>query len=397
MSHFSCQALFKKIDGQLQEVIITTQSGALLIVSKNENEQMVYLPSNSMDTILCFGREIDENQQIGTLDLDNPETKIKVTFYIGLNDISKLKFQMRGRQIFMASSSYVVLGKLASGIKLIQTPSRILVEKKASFLLKDQQSHNRLAQLKQETDMLRLLKDQPHKNIILLEEIVTDYKSVSIILEYCQGGDLLKLLYQKSTQIDIPRLMFNLLSGLKHLHNLEIVHRDIKLQNILFKDSQNVDTLKIADFGFSCKKSQIQYINPRCGTPGYTAPEVFSQDGLYDEKIDIYSSGIVFYNILTFKNPFGNSQNISDLIKLNISGNYNEAHLETTKMNNPLAYDLLTKMLQKESQNRPSVHECLSHPYFKNYVKGDFIEEMISKCRKQQNNKKKLSLKRNKK
>lgn len=61
--------------------------------------------------------------------------------------------------------------------------------------------------------MLRLLKDQPHKNIILLEEIVTDYKSVSIILEYCQGGDLLKLLYQKSTQIDIPRLMFNLLSG----------------------------------------------------------------------------------------------------------------------------------------------------------------------------------------
>lgn len=51
------------------------------------------------------------------------------------------------------------------------------------------------------------------------------------------------------------------------------------------------------------------------------------------------------YLRLTFKNPFGNSQNISDLIKLNISGNYNEAHLETTKMNNPLAYDLLTKML----------------------------------------------------
>lgn len=43
--------------------------------------------------------------------------------------------------------------------------------------------------------MLRLLKDEPHKNIILLEEIITDYRSVSIILEYCQGGDLLKLLY----------------------------------------------------------------------------------------------------------------------------------------------------------------------------------------------------------
>lgn len=63
-------------------------------------------------------------------------------------------------------------------------------------------------------------------------------------------------------------------------------------------------------------------------------------------------------------------------------GNYNEAHLETTKQNNPQAYDLLTKMLQKESHNRPSAYECLCHPYFKNYFKGDFIKEMTSKCGK---------------
>ncbi|CAD8072893.1 unnamed protein product [Paramecium primaurelia] len=170
--------------------------------------------------------------------------------------------------------------------------------------------------------------------------------------------------------------------GLKHLHDLDIVHRDIKLQNILFKDCQKMDTLKISDFGFACKKSEILYINPRCGTPGYTAPEVFSQPCKYDEKVDIYSAGIVFYNILTFKNPFGNLENISDLIKLNINGDYNETHLENTKLNNPLAYDLLTQMLQKESNNRISAYECLNHPYFKSHQKGDFIKEMIQIKRK---------------
>ncbi|CAD8153964.1 unnamed protein product [Paramecium pentaurelia] len=382
MSKFSCSALYISNEGERQEVVITTQSGDLHIVSKVGNEQMVYLPSNSMDTILSFAREIDEVQQIGTLDLHNPESQIKVSFLLNLKDIEQLQLLMRGRQVCLDTSNYIVLGKLASGIQLISTHNRISVQKKATLTLKDPISNSRLGQLRQEAKMLRLLKDYRHKNIILLEEIITDCRSVSIILEYCQGGDLLQLLQQKSIQIDVPRLMLNLLSGLKHLHDLEIVHRDIKLQNILFKDSKNMDTLKIADFGFSCIKSQISFINPRCGTPGYTAPEVFSQSCKYDEKVDIYSAGIIFYNILTSKNPFGNSQNISDLIQTNIGGNYNQAYLEATKLNNPLAYDLLTKMLQKEPHSRPSANECLNHPYFQSQMQSNFIKEMIKIKRK---------------
>ena len=68
--------------------------------------------------------------------------------------------------------------------------------------------------MKQEADILCLLKEQEHKNIIKLEEIVTDGESVSIILENCQGGDLLKLINKKTTKIDIPLVMVNLLSGI---------------------------------------------------------------------------------------------------------------------------------------------------------------------------------------
>ncbi|CAK64241.1 unnamed protein product (macronuclear) [Paramecium tetraurelia] len=394
MSKFSCSGLYASNQGEHQEVMIITQSGDLQIVSKSGNEQMVYLPSNSMDTILCFAREVDQSQQSGTFDLLHPESQIRVSFLLNLKDIEQLRVLMRGKQVFLDTQNYVVLGKLASDIcnqryltlELIQARNRIQVQKKASLVLKDSVSRGRLGQLRQEAKMLRLLKDYRHKNIILLEEIITDCRSVSIVLEYCQGGDLLQLLQQKSFDIDVPRLMLNLLSGLKHLHDLEVVHRDIKLQNILFKDSKNMDTLKIADFGFSCLKSQISFINPICGTPGYTAPEVFSQSSSYDEKVDIYSAGIIFYNILTSKNPFGNSKNISDLIQSNISGNYNQAYLESTYVNNPLAYDLLTKMLQKEPHSRPSADECLNHPYFKIQINGDFriddVKEKIQIKRK---------------
>ncbi|CAD8174091.1 unnamed protein product [Paramecium octaurelia] len=382
MSLFQCSALYLANDGQCIEVEVTTRSGSLLIAAKNGNEQLVYLPSNSMDTILCFAREIDELQQIGTLDLHNPETQIKVTFLLCLKDIEELSLRLRGRQIFQSNSLSIVLEKLAPGVKLIQTPYKISVEKKATFLSKDQLAKSRLGQLKQEADILRLLKNNSHKNIIQLEEIVTDYKSISVILEYCKGGDLLKIIGQRNIQIDVPLLMFNLLSALKHLHDLEIVHRDIKLQNILFKDSQHMDTLKVSDFGFACKIYDIQQINPRCGTPGYTAPEVFSQSCSYDEKVDIYSAGIVFYNILTFKNPFGNFENVSELIKLNINGEYNEAHLEKTKANNPLAYDLLTQMLSKDANIRPSARECLDHPYLKSQQKVDYTKEPIQRKRK---------------
>ncbi|CAD8174046.1 unnamed protein product [Paramecium pentaurelia] len=388
MSLFQCPALFLTKDSQFQDVIITTQFGSLQIELKNGNEQLVYLPQTSMDTILCFARKIDENKQMGTLDLHNPETQIKVTFLLSLQNIEQLSLRLKGRQIFYSSSNYIVLEKLAPGVKLISTLQRVSVEKKAIFLSKDQLTNSRLGQLKQEADILRLLKDNTHKNIIQLEEILTDYKSVSIILEYCRGGDLLKLLHLKRSMIDIPVLMFNLLSGLRHLHDLEIVHRDIKLQNILFTDSQRMDSLKISDFGFACKKSEIQYINPRCGTLGYTAPEVFSQPCSYDEKVDIYSAGIVFYNLLTFKNPFGNLENISDLIKFNINGDYNETHLENTKLNNPLAYNLLISMLQKESNKRPSAYECLNHPYLQSHQQGDFIKEMIQIKRKLKKKKK---------
>ncbi|CAD8164525.1 unnamed protein product [Paramecium pentaurelia] len=365
MHQYSCQAIYVDINGEQQQVTIISNCGSLLIKTFLNDQQMVYLPVGSMDTILHFGKEINENEEMYTLNLENPETQIKVSFLLSQKDNQELQNQLRGKQVFFRSQNPRILAQIAPGIQLIQTQNNVMIEKIAPFpkTLNDIASINRLGQLKQEADILSFLKEHEHQNIIKLEEIVTDNEFVSITLENCQGGDLLKLLNKKTNKINESLIMINLLSGLKHLHELNIVHRDIKLQNILFLDNQNGNTLKIADFGLSCFKQQIPYYNPRCGTPGYTAPEVFAQQCIYDEKVDIYSAGIILYNMLTRKNPFGNSKNVQDIIKRNISGQYDESHLTNVKINNPLGYDLLIKMLQKDPLNRPSANECLQHPY----------------------------------
>lgn len=164
---------------------------------------------------------------------------------------------------------------------------------------------------------------------------------------------------------------------MSHLHRLGFVHRDIKLQNIFLYDENSWDSVKIADFGLSSQKCNIQKFNPRCGTPGYTAPEVFDQNSIYDEKVDIYSAGIILYNLLTMKNPFGNSKNPQDTIQRNMVGDYDKTHLIKVVNEQPKAYDLLVRMLEKNPKLRPTADECLRFELFK-AEKKTFDESVFS-------------------
>lgn len=110
--------------------------------------------------------------------------------------------------------------------------------------------------------------------------------------------------------------------------------------------------MKIADFGLACHKTQLKFYNPRCGTPGYTAPEVFDQTTIYDEKVDIYSAGVIFYNLLTSRNPFGNSKNPQEILTKNIQGNYETIHLDNVQ--DKVAVQLVKLMLSKDPKTRPS-------------------------------------------
>lgn len=129
--------------------------------------------------------------------------------------------------------------------------------------------------------------------VIKLFGVYESQNEVIMLLEYMSGNDLYSKIktYRKMTENQVFLYFSQLLKGLIFLHYHGICHRDLKPDNILFDDENN---LKIADF--SLADYYEDGLNGICGTPGYMAPEIFSQE-LYDEKVDIFSLGVVLYSM----------------------------------------------------------------------------------------------------
>jgi len=142
-------------------------------------------------------------------------------------------------------------------------------------------------------------KIENNSNIIHLYEVHETDNTFYMIMDYLEGGPLLDLIKgdQKLIHLDIMNLMISLTHGVKYLHSLSIIHRDLKPENILFKDNENHDPV-IVDLGLATLESEHEYLFPRCGTPGYVAPEVInikSQGVKYSPVCDVFSLGIIFH------------------------------------------------------------------------------------------------------
>lgn len=146
-----------------------------------------------------------------------------------------------------------------------------------------------------------LLKKVRHKNIV---NYITDFKEKGkwyIVFEYCGKGDLRKF---KQRQGRLPELFcknlaFSMVSTLSLLHQNNIVHRDLKLENILINDTYD---FKLADFGFS-KDNESEFMMSFCGTPSAMAPEILKREP-YDDRCDTWSLGIMLFELVYGKLPF---------------------------------------------------------------------------------------------
>ena len=202
-----------------------------------------------------------------------------------------------------------------------------------------------------------ILKGLDHPNIIKLAGYYQSGPEHCLVLEYLPHGDLSSFL-TKITRLPektAAEVMQQVLSALHYCHKRGVVHRDIKPENILLRSIGKKGVFcKIADFdsaGLLDKAGKGIY-----GTLYYTAPEIF--DGKYDEKVDIWSAGVMLYQLLTGRHLFcgANNEEIQEKI--------NREEIVFDNMISSEARDLLEKMLVRDASSRISAREACFHPWF---------------------------------
>jgi len=211
---------------------------------------------------------------------------------------------------------------------------------------------------------LSILKSISHPNIInLISDLVTN-TDVYLITELVSGGDLFEAIARCTdfSERDIRLMTRNLASALAYLHGLDIVHRDVKPENLLVEYDINghVLHLKLADFGLSQKVNEPLYMV--CGTLAYVSPEILTEEG-YGVKIDIWAAGVILYILLCGFPPFENKNNFEE-------GLFNDILNETYSFPEPYwddvseeAKDLVCSMLQSNPSLRFSAEDVLDHPW----------------------------------
>ena len=199
---------------------------------------------------------------------------------------------------------------------------------------------------------LLIMKKIKHPNIVSFYDSFEESNQLNIIIEYCEKGDLQEFLNgRKMKEKHALHYFYQILQGLNYLHSNNIIHRDIKPQNILI-DKYNV--CKIADFGFARYKEEDTLLKTVCGSPLYMAPEIIKKQH-YTESADIWSAGVLFYQMLTGYQPFKCSS-FYELSKLVDDG---EDCIKYPPYMTAVSRDILQNVFIFDYNERIGIQECL--------------------------------------
>lgn len=213
---------------------------------------------------------------------------------------------------------------------------------------------------------IQVLSKISHPNIVKYYKYYEENDRIYIIMEYLEGGTLKEFINDKKNEIneDICRIIIKqILSALSHLHYIaDICHRDIKPENIMFGSKDNINSIKLIDFGLSTNSFEHKNYLENCGTLIYMAPEQISNK-IYSKSVDIWSVGIILYMLLNDgKNPFYNKGESREKIIYKIRNK----KVEFDDKNYPISEmgkDFIKKLLKKNSSSRYTVRPALNHPW----------------------------------
>ncbi|EAW07349.1 putative serine/threonine protein kinase (Kin4) [Aspergillus clavatus NRRL 1] len=248
---------------------------------------------------------------------------------------------------------------------------------------------------------ISILRDLHHPNIVRLHEMVETDRHIGIIMEYASGGELFDHILNNRYLKDnsARRLFAQLVSGVGYLHKKGIVHRDLKLENLLLDRNRNII---ITDFGFAntfdpidelgeeieynltnkefVKRLRLDKPNSKgvrrgdlmqtsCGSPCYAAPELVVSDSLYTgRKVDVWSCGVILYAMLAGYLPFDDDPANPDGDNINLLYKYIvSTPLTFPEYVTPHARDLLRRILVPDPRKRADLFEVARHSWLSEF------------------------------
>ena len=368
----------KKLKLKLIKLMNNNKTEALLKNNKNKKNNLLDIKNISKNNNNSSLNNISEISKVSTVMRDSKYymnksselIKYIQSFYSKNKSYpeTKINFYLYGRRIGQGAFGKVNLGLnvLTGRVVAIKSFKKTPIEK----------FKHKMKKIQYETELMKRFN---HKNITKILEVFNDEEYMLIIMEYINGGNLFSFVKKRRKLSEkMAKFLFRqIILGIQHIHSKNVVHRDIKLENILIDFDNNV---KICDFGIGkVLENEDELLYDKCGTPMYMAPEIIlanDDNGYKGFPVDIWSSGITLYIMLSGSLPFNikNKNNNKEDMALNSIKDKNNIFLQNQIVNvkpkeieniSIEAKNLLKGLLNKNPSKRLTCSQILNHPWLK--------------------------------
>lgn len=199
-----------------------------------------------------------------------------------------------------------------------------------------------------------------HRHVVRFDRFFEDSRNAYILLELCSMGSLSEMVKRRKrlSEREMQLIMMQIVEGVRYMHRVGVIHRDLKLGNVFLDGGMNV---KIGDLGLAAQVSHAQEQRKTiCGTPNYIAPEILDGKTGHSFQVDIWSLGVILYTCLVGRPPY-ESRDVKSTYKRILANVYTFPDHVTISDD---AKALIRRMLQTRPESRPTLEEIVQHPFF---------------------------------
>ncbi|XP_053551445.1 MAP/microtubule affinity-regulating kinase 3-like [Bombina bombina] len=260
-----------------------------------------------------------------------------------------------------ASSVYIgkyalknIIGEGSFGKVMIGQHIDSLQKVAVKIINKDDMEEEELDLLFKEVNIMQTL---DHPNIVKFHEAIDTPSALFVIMDFCSGGDLYKYIPESSglKEEEAGNIFHQAVTAVQYLHKNNIVHRDLKTENLLLDSNK---TIKLADFGVSTYYNIGEDLESLCGTYSTLAPEVMQEKPYDGPAADVWSLGIILFQLVTGSLPFAGEES-EEVLENIYSGCIIPSHLSKQ------CQDLIRLILVQDPCKRATLEDIMDHPWLK--------------------------------